>query len=102
MNEKEQKISLFEKLNNIGYYSDNTEIKEYIFHSAYLVILNYIKFDTKNNIVKIILHLDEFIMELYSDDNKMKSYSIPYDFLDGFYIFLEDDNDDDKKYDNEA
>ena len=102
MNEKNKKVSLLTKLDDAIYHKGNSEINEYIFHSAYLVILNCINFNTKDNMVKVILHLDEFVLELYSNENKIKSFSIPYVYLDSFYIFLEDDENDDKKRDNES
>ena len=102
MNEINKKVSLLIKLDDIIYHKGNSEITEYIFHSAYLVILNCVNFNTKDNMVKVILHLDEFILELHLDDNKFKSFSIPYSYLDNFYIFLEDDEDDNKKSNNES
>lgn len=103
MNEKNKKVSLLTKIDDAIYHKGNSEINEYIFYSAYLVILNCVQFNTKdNNMVKITLHLDEFILELYSKENKVKSFSVPYSYLDSFYIFLEDDENDDKKRDNES
>lgn len=101
MDEKNNKISLLTKLDDIIFNSYiNTEIVEYLFHSAYLLILNYIELNVKNDTVKITLHLDEIVLELYSESGCFKSFSLPYEFVSTFCIFLEEDTNDDKSENN--
>lgn len=91
MGDNSKKISLLGRLDEIlsnNYV--NTDVYEYEFSSIKELILNYVTIDVRDSIVKVTLHLDDFIIEVYKFEQKWESYSVPYEFIDNFHILLEE------------
>ena len=42
--------------------------------------------------MKIILFIDEILVEVYNNDNVVKSFSLPYEFITEFIIILGDED----------
>ena len=91
MGDNNKKISLLSHLDDIlSNKCVNTEIYDYKFYKVKELIINYVDIDVYGAVVRIILHLDDFIVEIYRDDDKRESYSVPYIFINNFHIFLEE------------
>ena len=91
MKEERKKISLLTNLYDILFNNCvNTNIFDYKFYSISTLIVNGVNFHTSGKVVRIILHLDELIIEIYYTDNKYQSYSLPYNLVDEVCILLEE------------
>lgn len=91
MKEERKKISLLTNLYDILFNNFvNNNIFDYKFYSMSNLILNGINFNVSGKIVRIILHLDELIIEIYYSDSKYQSYTLPYNLIDDMYILLEE------------
>ena len=55
------------------------------------LIINDIEYEINNDMVVITLYLDEFIVEIYDNKEKLqKSLTLPYNAIEEVYILLED------------
>lgn len=91
MNENNKKISLLNRLDKIlSNDCVNADIYDYEFYTANELVINNVNIDIYGATVRIVLYLDELIIEVYQEDEKWQSYSIPYNFIDNFHIFLEE------------
>ena len=92
MTEDSKKFSLLTNLNNIlsNNYVNNRVFK-YTFSSMHTLIINDVEYNVADCIVVIILYLDEFIVEIYTDKETLnQSLSLPYNTIHEIYILLED------------
>lgn len=91
MGDNSKKISLLSHLDDIlsnNYV--NTDVYDYEFHRVNELIINYVNINAYGAVVRVILHLDDFIVEIYRNDIKVESYSVPYIFIENFHILLEE------------
>lgn len=92
MKEDSKKFSLLSNLNNIlsNHYINNKVFK-YKFYYMHALIINDIEYKINNDMVVITLYLDEFIVEIYDNKEKLqKSLTLPYNAIEEVYILLED------------
>lgn len=91
MGDNNKKISLLNHLDDIlSNNCVNTNIYDYKFYTVNELIINYVNISTYGAIVRVILHLDDFMVEIYRDNIKVESYSVPYIFIENFHILLEE------------
>lgn len=91
MQEDDKKFSFLNHLDTILQNNFvNDEVVEYEFYSMNTLIVNHVTHDVKDNIVKIILYLDELLIEINEKDGKCHSYSLPYNFIDEIHIILKE------------
>lgn len=91
MSEIDKKLSLLSRLDSIiddNYV--NNDVYQYEFSTIQTVILNSVCIDTKEYNVRIILYLDELIIELLKDDKVQMSYALPYPFVDNLHLLEEE------------
>ena len=92
MKEDSKKFSLLSNLNNIlsNHYINNKVFK-YEFYYMHALIINNIEYKINNDMVVITLYLDEFIVEIYDNKEKLQqSLTLPYNAIEEVYILLED------------
>ena len=91
MKESKKKFSLLANLDNIVSNNFvNTKVFIYDFYSINTLIINAIEYNVSGKFVKIILYLDELIIEIYNDDDICQTFTLPYTLVDELYILLED------------
>lgn len=91
MGDNSKKISLLNHLDDIlSNNCVNTDVYDYEFHRVNELIINYVNINAYGAVVRVILHLDDFIVEIYRNDIKVESYSVPYIFIENFHILLEE------------
>ena len=64
---------------------------KYKFYYMRALIINDIEYEINNDMVVITLYLDEFIVEIYDNKEKLQqSLTLPYNAIEEVYILLED------------
>ena len=92
MNETEKKISLLSELYSIiDNNCVNTTVSEYEFSSIHMLIINQVEYDINGYTLNIVLFLDELIVEIKDEGRSVFTFSLPYDFVDNFYIIGDDE-----------
>lgn len=90
MKEDRKKFSLLTNLYNILFNNYvNNHVFEYEFKSISTLIINDVTFDVSGTFVKIILYLDELIVEIHGET--VSTYSLPYNLVKEVCILLEDE-----------
>lgn len=91
MKEEGKKISLLTNLYDILFNNYvNTNIFDYKFYSMLALIVNGVNFNISGKNVRIILHFDELIIEIYSTNGEYQKCNLPYNLIDDIHILLEE------------
>lgn len=90
MTESRKKISLLTNLDNIlGHNYVNNHVFTYNFDSMIMLCVNDVSYDVSDKHVKIVLYLDEMIIEMKNNFD-CQTISLPYAIIEKVYILLED------------
>ena len=94
MQEENKKLALLSDLNTITDNNCcNNTVHDYTFNSVNTIIINKVcHYINEKEVVKIILFIDEILVEVYNNDNVVKSFSLPYEFITEFIIILGDED----------
>lgn len=90
MKEEKKRISLLTNLYDIlfnGCISNN--VFDYKFYSMSTLIINGTDFNVSGRVVRIILYLDELMIEVCTDE-KCQNYGLPYSLIEDIHILLEE------------
>lgn len=89
--ETKKKLKLISQLDAIlSNNCVNNQVSHYIFNSIHTLIINETKYHV-TNMVEFILYFDEICVKIYEDEDKYRSYTLPYLFVDNIQILLRGD-----------
>lgn len=89
--ETKKKLKLISQLDAIlSNNCVNNQVSHYTFDSIHTLIINETKYHI-TNMVEFILYFDEICVKIYEDEDKYRSYTLPYLFVDNIQILLRGD-----------